>query len=89
MEVDFRWPAQRLIVEVDGWAWHSSRAAFSADRARDRRALSAGWRVARYPADEITGTPAAIAIELHQLLFGGQPQFGAPMAHRDAVDRGG
>jgi hypothetical protein len=24
-EVDFAWPAQRLVVEVDGYAFHSSR----------------------------------------------------------------
>ena len=35
-EVDLLWPAQRLIVEVDGFAFHSTRAAFERDR-RPRR----------------------------------------------------
>jgi very-short-patch-repair endonuclease len=31
------WPQERLVVEVDGFAYHSSRAAFERDRARDAR----------------------------------------------------
>ena len=33
-EVDFLWPAEGLIVEVDGWESHRSRSAFEEDRAR-------------------------------------------------------
>lgn len=68
VEVDFRWPSHRLIVEVDGWAYHRGRAAFAADRARDRRALAAGWRVARFTALEVLRTPRAVAAELGRLL---------------------
>lgn len=31
-EVDFLWRERRLVVEVDGYAFHSSRAAFERDR---------------------------------------------------------
>jgi len=34
-EVDLLWPDQRLVVEVDGYAFHSHRAAFERDRRRD------------------------------------------------------
>jgi hypothetical protein len=44
---DFRWPKQRLIVELDGVETHGTRQAFERDRARDRRLLAQGWRVAR------------------------------------------
>jgi very-short-patch-repair endonuclease len=67
-EVDFRWPAHHLIVEVDGWAFHHSRNAFRNDRARDRAALRAGWRVARFPAIEVLHEPAAVATDLLALL---------------------
>jgi very-short-patch-repair endonuclease len=67
-EVDFRWPAQRLIVEVDGWQFHRSRRAFVTDRARDRAALATGWRVARFPATEVERAPGAVAAELRDLL---------------------
>jgi very-short-patch-repair endonuclease len=38
---------QRLIVEVDGYAYHTHRAAFERDRARDQRLIAAGYRVIR------------------------------------------
>jgi hypothetical protein len=48
-ESDFRWPTHRLIVEVDSWTFHGrTRRAFDGDRARDRRLLAEGWRVARF-----------------------------------------
>jgi very-short-patch-repair endonuclease len=67
-ERDFRWPAHLLIVEVDGWAHHRGRTAFTADRRRDRAALRAGFRVARFTATEIDRDPAGIARELRVLL---------------------
>jgi very-short-patch-repair endonuclease len=68
VEADFSWPTHRLIVEVDGWAYHRGRAAFASDRARDRRALAAGWRVARFTAVEVSRTPQVVAEELQRLL---------------------
>jgi very-short-patch-repair endonuclease len=35
-EVDFLWRSKNLIVEVDGFAFHSSRSAFERDRAPHR-----------------------------------------------------
>jgi very-short-patch-repair endonuclease len=67
-EVDFRWPAHRLLVEVDGWTYHRTRRAFAADRRRDRAALAAGDRVARFTAGEVTDAPAMVAAELRRLL---------------------
>ena len=46
-EVDALWPAQRLIVELDGVAFHRTRAAFEADRMRDATLQSLGYRVIR------------------------------------------
>jgi very-short-patch-repair endonuclease len=71
-EVDFRWPRERLIVEVDGWQFHRSRRAFVTDRARDRAALATGWRVARFPATEVSRKPKRVAVELRALLLAGQ-----------------
>lgn len=42
-EVDFLWTRAGLVVELDGAAAHRTRAAFNADRLRDRRL----WRCAR------------------------------------------
>jgi very-short-patch-repair endonuclease len=47
-EVDFYWPAQRLVVETDSWSAHGSRAAYEQDRARDAALQAAGIRVVRF-----------------------------------------
>jgi very-short-patch-repair endonuclease len=47
-EVDFYWPAQRIVVETDGWETHGTRAAFEADRAKDAALTAAGHRVVRF-----------------------------------------
>jgi very-short-patch-repair endonuclease len=48
LEVDFYWPTHRLIVEIDGWQTHRTRAAFEADRRRDAALQAAGQRVLRF-----------------------------------------
>jgi very-short-patch-repair endonuclease len=32
MQVDAAWPNERLVVELDGWAYHHDRGAFQEDR---------------------------------------------------------
>jgi Protein of unknown function (DUF559)/Transcriptional regulator, AbiEi antitoxin len=46
--VDFLWPEQRLIVELDGWRFHGHRLAFERDRARDVALQLAGYQVLRF-----------------------------------------
>lgn len=45
--MDFLWPAERLVVEVDGLAYHSSPAARRRDRRRDGDLVAAGYTVLR------------------------------------------
>jgi len=47
-EVDFLWPKQRLIVEIDGFEFHADRRSFERDRARDAKLIAAGYRVIRF-----------------------------------------
>ena len=53
-EVDALWPAQNLVVEVDGFAFHGTRAAFERDRNRDAQLQLAGYRVLRLTWRQIT-----------------------------------
>ncbi len=46
-EVDFLWPRAGLVVELDGVAAHTTRAALNADRLRDRKLWRAGLRTMR------------------------------------------
>lgn len=65
---DMVWPSARLIVELDGRGVHDTRAAFEADRERDRRLLVAGWRVVRITWRQLHDEPWRIAADLRLLL---------------------
>jgi very-short-patch-repair endonuclease len=67
--VDFHWPRQRLVVEVDGYEYHRSREAFENDRERDAALQIAGQRVLRVTHRRI-GESAALISELRALLAG-------------------
>jgi very-short-patch-repair endonuclease len=60
-EVDFVWRDRRLIVEVDGYAYHRSPSSFEDDRERDVELALAGWRVLRFTWTQITTRPAWVA----------------------------
>jgi very-short-patch-repair endonuclease len=67
-EVDFLWPAHRLIVEVDGYAYHSDRRAFERDRRRDATLAAAGYLVVRITWRQLTETPEAVIARLASAL---------------------
>src|SRR4029079_1828797 len=46
-EVDALWEEQKLIVELDGYTWHSDPTAFERDRKRDAKLQLAGYIVLR------------------------------------------
>ena len=67
-EVDFLWRDSRLVVEVDGWAAHGTRAAFERDRRRDADLLAAGWRVLRISWERLRSEPRWVAERLAEVL---------------------
>jgi very-short-patch-repair endonuclease len=58
-EPDYHWPEQRVIVELDGFETHGTRAAFHADRAKDAALTACGHRVLRFTRDD----DPALAVE--------------------------
>ena len=60
-EVDFIWTRAGLVVELDGVAAHTTRAALSADRLRDRRLWRAGLRTMRLTADALDAEGEVLA----------------------------
>jgi very-short-patch-repair endonuclease len=70
IEIDFLWPAQRLVVETDGYASHGTRAAFERDPRRDQALLLAGYRVARFTWDQVEREPGGTASTIARLLGG-------------------
>jgi very-short-patch-repair endonuclease len=60
-EVDFAWRDERLIVEVDGYAYHRQPTRFEDDRERDVLLKLAGWQVLRFTWAQITRRPGWVA----------------------------
>jgi hypothetical protein len=67
-EVDTLWRDRQLIVEIDGFAYHRSRAAFERDRARDRHLQLAGYRVLRITDRMLVSDGAAVVRAIRSLL---------------------
>jgi hypothetical protein len=70
-EVDAYWPRAGLVVELDGYAFHRSPAAFEVDRARDVALMLAGLRVVRLTWRAVTRQPAATAQSILRLIGSG------------------
>jgi hypothetical protein len=68
VQADCAWLAQRLIVELDSRTWHGTDDAFERDRRRDRRCLTAGWRVYRVTEGALKEERHELASELRALL---------------------
>jgi very-short-patch-repair endonuclease len=67
-ECDCVWRPQRLVVELDGRAYHATAAAFERDRARDRRLQAAGWTVVRMTWRQLREEPEIVVADLRTLL---------------------
>ena len=78
IEVDCVWPRPRVVVELDGRAYHQTAAAFERDRGRDRRLQAAGWRVARVTDVALRWETPALCADICALL-------GSPTSARRAT----
>ncbi|HEX5097678.1 MAG TPA: DUF559 domain-containing protein [Acidimicrobiia bacterium] len=66
--VDFVWPAARLIVECDGFAWHGQHLAWKRDRRRVAALEAAGWRVVHVTWDDVVKHPAETLFRISTAL---------------------
>jgi very-short-patch-repair endonuclease len=64
-EPDYHWPEHRVIVELDGFETHGTRAAFRNDRAQDAALTAHDYRVLRFTKDD----DPALAIKRLQALL--------------------
>jgi hypothetical protein len=67
-EVDALFARERLIVELDGWPFHSSRVAFEDDRRRDADTLAAGFATIRITRKRYDEERDAEAARLQEIL---------------------
>jgi hypothetical protein len=68
LEVDCLWPSERVVVELDGFAYHRGRGAFERDRRRDGTLLAAEYRVLRITNHRLVNEPSAVVSEIRSLL---------------------
>jgi very-short-patch-repair endonuclease len=66
--IDLAFPAERVAIEVDGWAWHVDAERFRTDRRKGNSLTRGGWDLLRFPWHSLDGAPAACIAEVTQTL---------------------
>jgi very-short-patch-repair endonuclease len=67
-QVDFVWAGARVIVEIDGFAFHADRAAFERDRRRDAELQAHGYRVVRITWRQLVDDPRGVLDRIARTL---------------------
>jgi len=74
-EVDVLFRAHKLVVELDGYEFHSDREQFETDRDRDADLLAAEIATVRLTSDRLSDQPAREASRLHAILARRAPKI--------------
>lgn len=67
-EVDFHWRAERFVLEIDGFRFHSTRRAFEHDRRKDAALRAAGVTTMRVTWRQIEDEPLAVIARIAQAM---------------------
>jgi very-short-patch-repair endonuclease len=73
-EVDAYFQAERLIVELDGWGFHSDHDSFKNDRERDATTLALGIATIRITSERLDDAPEREAARLDAILLARRQQ---------------
>ena len=63
-KVDVAFPKQKVAIETDGWAFHSSQEDFQNDRERQNKIALLGWQVLRFTWLDLTEYPQRVLAEI-------------------------
>jgi very-short-patch-repair endonuclease len=74
---DFLWPAEKVIVELDGYDYHRGRAAFERDHQRDAEHQRMGYLVIRITGRQLAREPEAILVRIATALAARRSSAGA------------
>jgi very-short-patch-repair endonuclease len=66
--VDVAFDEQLLVIEVDGWAFHTTPERFESDRRRQNRLVRSGWTVLRFTRRDLTERPDYVIDTVRQML---------------------
>jgi very-short-patch-repair endonuclease len=67
-EIDVAFPAIKLAIEVDGFAYHSGDDRFQGDRTKQNALLASGWRVLRFTWADLDQRPQHVVRQILTLL---------------------
>jgi hypothetical protein len=77
-EIDFFWPRERFGVELDGFTYHRTQAAFERDRLRDEDMKLAGISTQRVTVRRLERDPQGVIRRLRLLLEQRRREVGQP-----------
>jgi very-short-patch-repair endonuclease len=63
-KVDVAFPGEKVAIETDGWAFHSSQEDFQKDRERQNKIALLGWKVLRFTWLDLTEYPQRVLAEI-------------------------
>jgi very-short-patch-repair endonuclease len=62
--IDVAFPASRVAIEVDGWAWHMDAERSQGDERRQNTLVRNGWTILRYTWHDLCSRPRAVLAEI-------------------------
>ncbi len=66
--IDLAFPARKVAVEVDGWAWHVDPERFRPDRRKQNALVRAGWDPLRFTWHDLDRRPGEVLAEVRGTL---------------------
>ncbi|MGN5237897.1 DUF559 domain-containing protein [Rhodococcus sp. SJ-3] len=67
-EIDVAFEAQRVAIEIDGWAWHRDAARHRRDAERQNILVNAGWHVLRFTWHALAHDPDEVICHIRRAL---------------------
>ena len=68
--MDCVWRSERVVIEVDSWEFHRTRAAFERDREKSRVLQAAGWRCVPVTYLQLAHASREVSRDVRRLLSG-------------------
>jgi len=68
-KVDVAFTAPKIVVEVDGWAFHSDQEVFQNDRKRQNYLTLMGWQVLRFTWLDLVEYPQRVIAEIRSAIW--------------------
>lgn len=67
-EIDLAFVADKIAIEVDGWAWHRDVERFNRDSERQNVLVNAGWHVLRFTWHQLRHEPEIVLDSIRRAL---------------------